>query len=104
MPDMPTTFNPGFAGSAVMRGMRPQNQELPPELLALLELLGSLGAGPGADALGSRATPPSGDFLESLIQGLLREGRTPARTPGFAGEMAPGMADRSQMIQQLLLE
>jgi hypothetical protein len=98
------TMNRGFAGSEAMRGMRPQNPDLPPELLALLELLGSLGAGPAADAMGSRATPPSGDFLQSLIQQLLREGRTPASTPGFAGERAPAMGDRGRMIQDLLLE
>ena len=66
MPELP--LNPILQGGAAAGPQR--NPNIPQEVLALLAMLAQSGAGPGADALSRKATPPSPEMLEQLLFGL----------------------------------
>lgn len=98
------SYNPAFRGSNAMLGGREPNPELSSDVEALLQLLGKLGAGPAADALSRRANAPGADFLQSLVERLVREGRVPSEDGrGVPMEGRPmTMQQRQEMLRRLL--
>ena len=98
---MPNPLNPQLSDVALATS--PRNPELPPELLELLAVLGQSGAGPAADALGSRATPPSEDFISALIEMVLRGDSQVASPPVIEPQLGQGTIGTSRDLLGELL-